>query len=49
MEPEPFKAADSPQFEPDEERLAEQALGDVNQFWGSLGLKFPFDALMERL
>ncbi len=49
MEPEPFKAAPVPSFEPDEERVAEQALGDVNQFWNSLGLKFPKDALAERL
>ncbi len=48
LEPEPFKAAKPPKFEPEEEKLAEKTLEDVASFWNSLGLKFPLEQLRER-
>lgn len=48
MEPEPFKAVEPPSFDKKYEDAAEKVMQEVTDFWTSMGLKFPLDALREK-
>lgn len=49
MEPEAFKSAPPPSFEPHHEAAAQLAVEEVASFWRSLGMEFPVEALAARL
>jgi len=49
LEPEGFKSALPPAFSADEEKEAEKAVEEVTDFWRSLGMRFPAEALASRL
>ena len=49
LEPEPFKVTEPAAFSADEEKEAAKAVEEVANFWASLGMRFPADALASKL
>ncbi len=49
LEPEAFKTTEPPAFGADEEKEAGKAVEEVANFWASLGMQFPAEALASKL